>query len=833
MWKNFFISAWQNLIANKVFSCINILGLSLGIAVCTLILLFVRKESGYEQWVDKPGNIVRLHTAYTLPNTPEFLTVRSAGKMKQAMLSYAPEAFIDGTHVIPYERTIQKDAEVYNETFTFVNQNFLDFFPLPLTQGQTQQALNKPNNMIISEAMALKYFGRTDVVGETLTICCVSDATLILPIVAVAKMPRNTHLKLDFVVRMNEAKLAKLPGLLNTWSSVNVYTYFKLAPGTHPVEAQARIHHWANHESHWVENLPQDSNQNPTGKVTDTVSYSLMPLPDLHLKAKPYAGSMGDMTPMGDYQMIRNFSLISILVLVIACINFMNLATARSTRRAKEVIIRKILGASRVQIALQFLGEALLVVFIGFLLALCLVELVLPLYNSAIGHQLEFNLLHEPRLVALCLGAVVLIGLAAGAYPAFVLSRFTPTKVLSASKGAESGTSSKLRDALVILQFAISVGLLASTAVIYRQNQYTQNLNLGFDYNNKLILDISESRDIAPSLKQQLESIPGIEHVVFSSEAPSQDFENNRYFRRLNAPDIHGLLNYYHVGYGFFESYGIQPVAGRVFSEDFGGDAIDPEHTGSKENPGQASAVVNRRMLKKFGFNKPEDAIGQVLTLDIAKGHHHLTIIGVIPDIHFRSLKFGVRDNVYMLNPRRFRAATISYRSNNLPQLLTSIEKVWQQLAPQQPIKIQFLSEMIAAQYRGEQIQAKMFAAFAILAMIVACLGLYGLISFATQRRTREIGIRKVLGAEVSDIVRLLLWQFSKPVLIANLIAWPMVWFFMSRWLTNFPQRIEDYWVIIAALAASLVCAGIAWCTVGLNASIAASAKPTNALRHE
>ncbi|WDE06170.1 ABC transporter permease [Thalassomonas viridans] len=837
MFYNYLITAWRNIINNGIFSVINIFGLATGLMSCILILLFVRQETGFDTWLTNHDRLVRMHTAYSMPGQEPFETVRSAGSMMPAIRDYAKSEIETGVRFIQSSMSIRKNQDAFPERITMVDGSFFDVFDLPFVHGNKASSFTKPMDLVITEAMAVKYFGKTDVIGETISICCLSGDVITLPVTGVVKdLPDATHLNTELLVYLQPKLFAENDGTLNTWTSLNVYTYFKLKPGVQPAQAQERINYWMNNESPLREMFARRLEGSAGTQVTDLVRQRIMPVADLHLHAKRHAGNMPDLTPMGDARMINTFILVAGLVLLIACINFMNLATAKASKRAKEVAMRKVLGASRKQVAIQFLAEAVALVFISLVFAVAAVELVLPFYNQILGKDLALNLFAEPGLLLSLLGITLAVGVCAGIYPALYLSRFLPGHILKSSKSAEPASSVKLRTLLVVFQFATSIVLVVATLVVYGQTVFSNNADVGYQSYNKLVLDTSTAGDNLASLKQELLNLPEIASVVYSSESPTQDDENNNYFKLLEQAPAGGtnesiLLNYHNMDYGFFEAYQVAPLAGRLFDQDYGSDTIKPvEH--SADTPGKASIILNMSALKKFGFNSPEQAIGKTLESHI-RGRQHLTIIGVVPDLHFRSIKFGIRATVYTLNPARFRVANLSFATNDLPGLITKIEQVWKRTVPMQPINLQFLSEMMAAQYQDEATTAQLFLVFSFLAIVVACLGLYGLSAFTVERRTREIGIRKVMGASIADIVRLLIWQFSKPVLLANLIAWPLATYAMLNWLEAFPYRISSWWLLPICLAVGLLSLVIAWSTVGGNAAKVARKNPINSLRYE
>ncbi len=834
MFKNYLITAWRHLLKNGRFSAINIFGLALGLASCILILLFVKAESGYDGWIPNSDRIARLHSAYLVPDRPPFRTVRSAGRMMEAVRDYASAEVEDGVRLIQWGTTVLQGADAFSEAITIADGSFFNVLALPFAHGNPESAFNKPNDLVITEEMALKYFNRTDVIGETLTFCCFNDQTITLPITGVIRsLPEQTHLDLDFIVRLQPAMFVDDTNVLHTWTSVNVYTYFKMRPGVTLEQFQQRLTYWVDNESPFLEMFKQHMGDVPKDmKVSTVMRHTLMGLEDLYLHAKKDAGNIGDMKALGDIDMLYTFSFVAILILAIACFNFMNLSTARATQRAREVAMRKVLGASRSQVAIQFLGESIALVLIALIFALALVELTLPFYSEAIGRSLHLQLFNNLPLLFGLIGSGIVVGILAGLYPALVLSRFLPSHILKSNKSTESSGSYAFRTALVVGQFAISIMLIISTAVIYSQTRYAQSIDPGYNADNKVVLGVGRANDQLDSLRQALLAVPGVNDVVYSSEAPTQDNENNTQFKlldpsRSSSENQAELLNYHHMGYGFFEAYDVTPLAGRVFSREYGSDQAQQNSEGKVTG----SALLNLTAVKKFGFSDPQQAVGKTLQAD--NGNRVFTIVGVIPDLYFRSIKFGVRPSVYMLDPERFRVATLSISPVNTSATMAGIEKVWKEKIPATPISLDFLDEMMAAQYHDEQVQTELFTVFSLLAIVIACLGMFGLATFTTERRTKEIGIRKVMGAQVRDIVGLLIWQFSKPVIIANLIAWPVASYAMVSWLERFQYRIDLMYLVPICLAVGFSLLLMAWLTVGGNATKVARANPIGALRQD
>lgn len=833
MYSNYLLIAWRNLLKKPLFSSINIVGLAIGLMSCILIMLFVRSEVGYDQWIPDSERVVRMHTAYTVPGRADLRTVRSAGKVMPAARDYLRNDIEAGVRMVSWGTTVRRNGEGFDDHVLFGEEDFFKVLDLPFALGDAQSSFSKPNDLIVTEENALRYFGRTDVVGETLTICCFQGQPIELRITGVLKdLPDNTHLNISMLVYMDVALFTSFPGVLDTWNSLNVYTYFKLKPGVVLSELQERWNYWLNNESPYIENARDFSGDDSVTQVTDVVKHKFMALHDIHLKAHADAGTMGDFTTLGDEDMVTIFAMVAALILIIACINFMNLSTARAGQRAREVAMRKVLGASRIQVAIQFLIEAIGLVFISMILALVVVELVLPYYNQILNQNIAFNLLNDPALLVSLITVILAVGIGAGSYPAFVLSQYMPGHTLKASKSNDTAGSTKLRSALVVFQFAVSIGLLISTAVVYLQTQHANNMDLGYNKDQKLVLGVRVAGDNVESLQGQLENLPQVSSVVLSSEVPSQDNENNTMFTRPGVGDaepVTELLNYHNMHFGFFEAYEVKPIAGRLFDEAFGSDLLQPA---TEETEGQGAVILNISAVKKLGYESAEQAVGSRLRADFSGGMTNFTVVGVINDIYFRSIKFDVRPSIYTNVPGRNNVATISY-SGNPATAREAIEGVWKEVVPMEPIHLTDLNEMVARQYQQEIAQMRLFTAFAVLAILVSCLGLYGLAAFSAERRTKEIGVRKVMGASVRDIVLLLIWQFSLPVMLANLIAWPVAIYLMLDWLQQFPYRIDTLTLVPILIGAGSISLLIAWITVGGNAARVAKANPIGALRHE
>ena len=830
MFKNYLITAARQLVRHKLYSFINIGGLAVGLAACILILLFVRDEVSYDSWLPDSDGIYRMHSTFTMPGRPAFRTVRSSGRIAYSVPDNVPEA-AQVTRILQISPTVLKDDDVFRESISMVDPNFFDVFDLPFAEGSKETALPDLSSVVLSQTMAGKYFGHEPAIGQTLTICCLAGQNIEVRVTGVIRdIPRNSHLDLDIITLINREAFRNMGSMLESWTSVNVYTYFTLAEGFSLEDLEAGIMRLLRANISIPENAPFSS-------VDEFYGISFISAADIHLEARDQASDMGDMRPLGDRTTLYALLSVAAMVLAIASINFMNLASARAIQRAREVSLRKVLGARRKQLISQFIGESIIVTLIGFVLALALVELALPLYNDFLQRQLALNVAAEPSILAGLLAVALVTGVISGIYPAVVLSGFRPARILKANQSADPEGQSGIRLFLVVAQFAISIGLVVATAVIYSQTSLVKNSSLGFEQENRLILrgiGRSGAANNQNAMINDILALPGMTSAALSSDVPTDNFENTDLLRvlgRQEGGDI--ILNVASVGYGFMETYGIAPLFGRTFSREFGTDefiaSTDPEVQA------RATAVVNKSATRQLGFKRPQDALGALFSsTPFGADEGVFEIVGVVPDFRFRSFKYGVQPTYYVNAPGRFNSLTIAYRpTENVDQLIGEIETIWKKHAPSVPFLYEFMNETIRQQYAVEDMQFTLFAAFSGLAIFVACLGLFGLASYAADRRTKEIGIRKILGASVLDIVRLLVWQFSKPVLVANLVAWPVAGYFMMDWLRGFELRLSIEFVMFLFVAAGAMALFVAWATVAGHATRVARSSPIEALRYE
>lgn len=827
MLKNYLMVALRNLLKHRLYSAINVFGLAVGLATCILILLFVRNETTHDHFFADADRIYQVAIRAQLPGRDADNVAVSMLPLAGALKESFPE--VDMTvRLVQSPSVVKQGDNVFSEATRLADPDFFRMFDFEFVRGDRMTALDDPASVVLTERMAKKYFKDADALGQTLDF----DNSGIAKVTGVIKdMPSNTHFDID-IIRPFASAGTGLRGLETNWGAICCETYVRLKSGSDIAAINDKM-------KTWIKTAAPVLNS-PTGSVNlgDIFTPRLRNLKDIH--TEPLQSSM---RPGTSYAEILTFAAVAGLVLAIASINFMNLATARATQRAREVSVRKVVGASRGQIVTQFIGESLMLTLIGLVLSVALVELALPYYSDFLGKKLEFNLFTDPMLAPALLGLALVVGTAGGAYPAFFLSGFNPARVLKGASSGVGGGSGKLRAALVVAQFAISISLMVATAVVYGQLLYAQNKNLGFDKENVVILNgfgQRPERERQQSLINALRSTPGVVSVSGTDVMPGDGNENNTNVRMPGAdPNQLLVIRQATVDWDYLKTLDLKLVAGRDFDRNRPADEVKlppPLPPGQTRDPAvnnvyPGSVILNEAAVKRLGFTSNDEALGREFEAGAGGGTLKLTIIGVIADFHFRSVHNAIAPAMFYVDNTAYTDVAIRIQGGDVDQTLTSVERVWRDLYPTRPVQRQFLDTRIQEMYVREATTSQLFAAFSGLAIIIACLGLFGLASFTAERRTKEIGLRKVLGANVMDIVRLLVWQFSKPVLIANLIAWPVAWYFMNDWLNSFTFRIDLNPLLF--IAASALALAIAWITVGLHAAKVAQAKPVSALRYE
>lgn len=807
MFKNYLKIAFRNLWKNKGFSAINIFGLASGLAICLLILFYVNNELGYDRYNTKADRIYRIDGDLQFGGN-HFVLAQVPDPMGAALKQDFPqvEQYVrfrghGGIMVKKGNQNIAEDKVIYTDSTLF------SVFTLPMIQGDPATALTQPNSVVITESTAQKYFNSTDVVGKTLTIGDTGN----YKITGVIKdVPKQSHFHYDFFISMY-GQLS--PYEINQWTSNNFNTYIVLKKGA---DAQALSSQLNGFVMKHVAPAFQTMNLTPEqfAKQGNYLHYALTPLEKIHL----YSNKSGELEANGNIQYVYIFSLIAFFILLIACVNFMNLSTARSANRAKEVGVRKVLGSMRKNLVTQFLSESILISFISLILALVIAALLLPYFNQLSGKDMTLNLFLKPWLLPAAVLLMIVVGLIAGSYPAFYLSSFKPVQVLK-GKLAKGFKSSWLRSGLVVFQFCISIILVIGTLVIYQQLNYIRNKDIGFDRSHVLII---KNTDVlgkqAKVFEDEVKKLNGVENATVTGYLPTAGWRSDSpLFPDANA-DIKSAVStqIWKVDENYIPTLGMKMVKGRNFSADFPTDS--------------SAIIINEAAAKLFGFtdplNRPLYYMNDFPKKDLTQYH----IVGVVKNFNFNTLREEVTPLCFLYQPQN---GSVAFRihSANIPNLVSMIGDKFKSLAPEQPFSYSFMDDDFNKIYSNEQRMGGISITFSVLAILIACLGLLGLITFAAEQRAKEIGVRKVLGANAGDIVSMLSKDFLKLVLVASLIAIPIAWLAMNKWLQGFAYRINISWWILAI--AALLAVLIALATIFYQAIKAAVANPVDSLRSE
>ena len=827
MFQNYFVTALRNLIRHKLYSFINIAGLTVGLTCAIFIILFVRDQLSYDRWIPGTENLYRVENTFDLPGKPPERNAKTPFPAAQAMLDQIPEVQAR-TRLTRRSKTILIGNRQFPESVDIVDPNFLQVVRLPLVTGDPASVFAKPESAVLSEATARKYFGNESSIGKTIVIsgqrcddsyqnCQVEQQALVITGI-LKDLPHNTQFKAEIVVPNTSAGYLVNKEMRESWVWLSSWGYVRLAPGADPNVVTAKFKTVIDHM------LDPAKRMNVRKRGSDMLVPHLTPFADAHLSTDQFGG----MTPPGSWTIVYGFSAIGALILLIACFNFTNLATARALIRAREISLRKVVGAKRRQLIVQFLGEALMTAMIALILALALTEILLPLFDRVLGLPIEIHYSRDWGLLLLIFGVGAAAGLLSGVYPAFVLSGFRPAAALRTSQSGQAG-SGRLRTLLVVLQFAVSIGLGAAAAVIFAQISFSRNLDLGFRKNAVVIVNTdSIPPSTVDSLALRLRTNPDITDVATSQAVPLGGGDNNI---SVHAPGATSSEEFtlLPASPDFMHLYGIKLLAGRLLSEQLGADGVSPAQLHGK-NVQPFNILINAAAARRMGYS-PQAAIGKSLTLD-ALGRASVTVVGVVADVKQHGPKTAVSGTMYMYW-RSFPLGNLSVRirEDHVEDALSFIDRTWHAFAPGAAIQRHFLDDDYNRQFQTDERQGTLFGVFVGIAIFIACLGLFGLAAFSTERRTREIGLRKTFGAGTGDIVWMLLRQFSVPVLIANAIAWPVAWYYLHDWLQGFAYRISLsplYFVGAGAIALA-----IAWATVFVHALRVARANPIHALRYE
>ena len=829
MWRNYWTVAVRALAKSRTYSIINIAGLAIGMAACIMILLYIRYEKSYDAWLPDAENTYEFQTWGPHPRDGEPFFFQMASYVTKDRIKKDFPQVVSAAYIQDNEPVFIKDGQASaTERFMFTDDDFLKVVSLPLLSGTS---LTQPQTAVITKTEAIKRFGTDQVIGRTITVIS-RGIKRDFKINGVLKdLPKNSSMKVNAIMRLDYGPFnANNPQFLTCWGCQSGWVFLKVRPGTDISAMQAQLPAW---EKRNIQDEPIGDKPYNAG---DDQDWRFVNIRDIHLgKAQD-----SSWTPSNDQRTITTFAVIAVLILAMAVVNFTNLATARASQRAREVALRKVLGATRRQLIVQFVAESILISGVSMLLALALVEILVKPFATFLDADLAMNYFGHGGVLLPAIALTLIVGVISGLYPAFFLSRFQPAQVLKANRSAaETPGSGRLRTALVVLQFAVSIGLIICTAVIYGQTVYARTVDPGYKRDHILQVDEmgrAQLWPLAEGIVERTKRIPGVVAAGVTDIGINTDNNNNNFIIPPGSSE-RVLIGQYNVGQGFMDAMGLKLLAGRWFDNREIDDSTtpyppDPQVEKAIHDRGM-NVVINQYAARKLGFRSPQDAVGKVVRGDMVGqdlGMMNVTIIGVVGDSRFRTVRTPIEP--IMFHKVRTGPGWMIVRYNGEPQAVrAALEREWKQTTNEVPFNAKFSDDVVGEAYKKEDARAQMFAAFSVLAVIIGCLGLFGLAAFTAERRTKEIGIRKVLGARTRDIVRLLVWQFSRPVIFANLIAWPVAWWLMRDWLNNFDQRITLG--PVPFLVAAAIALGIAIATVVGHSVRVARANPIHALRYE
>lgn len=800
MLKNYIKIAFRNIRRNKIFASINITGLVIGIACCLLIGLFITHELSYDRHFENAHNIYRIAW---WPGNPQ---TRTPHPMARAMARDFPEVE-SGVSISPIwgpgltrpAFSVRYEDKRFDEKgFFSADSTFFEVFSFKLIRGDKDEALTRPGGIVITKRIAKKYFGNADPMGKTLRVNDQFD----LEVTGVMEnIPANTHFHFDFLISYVTLKPLET-GEYYTWADFGHYNYVLLQDNIDAARLEAKLPEWSAQYIDWPEESINGFKEGRTG-------FRLQPLTDIHL----YSNIRWELEANGNIAYIYIFSGAALFILIIACVNFMNLTTARSLTRAKEVGLRKSVGAHRSQLIVQFLAESVLLCGLSVILALMVVDILAPWFNDFAGIKTVLALSNWKLLTGLLIGAGIL-GILAGSYPAFVLSKFKPARVLK-GKFTSSNEGLWLRKGLVVLQFTVSVILIAGTLVIYKQLNYLGEKDLGFDQEQVAVIPIKNDqvRSRYEALKDRLSGISGVQQITAVSNVPGGSFNQQHIQWREDDPRID--VSELRTDYDFVEALDIKLVAGRSFSKRY---AEDNGHT----------FLLNESAVRQFGWDDPVNKEITYFDDDVTRKGK---VIGVVEDFHFQPLHQTIAPLVIQMLPEEFNYMLVKLQPENISGQLASIERIWKEFDPVFNFEYSFLDSEFEANYRQEEKAGSILFLFSGLAILIACMGLFGLTSFAVQNRLKEIGVRKILGAGITGIVGLFSKQFVQLILISFLISIPVAIWIMSNWLRNFAYKTEIG--VAVFLVPGLIVMAIALITITSIAVKAALKNPVESLRSE
>ncbi|PCI64669.1 MAG: hypothetical protein COB37_00975 [Kordiimonadales bacterium] len=804
MFKHYITTAFRVIIKNRLYSIVNLGGLSLGLAGAMLISLLINDETSYDTFWPGVEDIYRLNTTVTQADGTVRRTGQGAMLAKEALLANFPDEIIAASYTFEgLGRPITVDDKLFTARLSFVEQDFTKIYQLDYVEGSQETAVTGPNSAALSETSAYTYFGEGPYLGKTFRAASLGRDFVVT---AVFKdVPTNSGHVLEVITefQLEDWTEGMQAGMTGNWNYLLGEVNLRLAPGVDPRALEARF-------PAFLDRVATELPRFPDMKASEVFTYTLGNIRDVHLSQ--FSGFQSNAVSPA---LLWAIGALAVVIVGVACVNFVNLSLAQALKRQREVALRKVLGGARHQLITQYLGEAVALSLLALLAALVMVDFAMPWFETLVVHEISVDI-YAPSSILAFTGLAVGLGLVAGLYPAVVLSSSRPSSILGGGRGS-IGAGGKLNQVLVIFQFTVSIALIIATLVINRQISYSESLDTGFERDGLVSIVIGTGEGMFPNsevFQQRLDNLPDVQMVSRARGLPVQSrlqkVEMIPTAFEATGPVEVGIMG---AGYDYFSVLGVPIIAGREHGEAYG----------AEEN----TLVISQSAVKAFGYANADAAIGQALKL---RGDTY-TIVGVVGDLRLVSSKDVTPPMAYYVDLEFSFALTARVNTVSASTFTRDLGALWQEFYPDRTMTITYVDEALSGLYRRDKLTQEMLSTFSGLALFVSALGLFGLAAFNAERRTKEIGLRKVLGANVFGIVRLMIWQFSKPVLLANLIAWPLVYYFMDQWLKGFAERIDlSLWIFAAAGSAVLM---LSWVTVMGHAVRVARRTPVTSLRHD
>lgn len=828
MWGNYALSLYRTLTRHRLYAVLNTLGLALGIAVCTILLLVVRFETGFDRWIPDAQHIYRINKTVTLPGRLPDNSPSTQPVLLPNLLAEFPQ-ITAGARLMELRTIVRQGAQQSYERVVLADPAMFRVFDLPFVAGGPASAIGDTTSVVLSQSMARKYFGTDQALGRRLTLVLDGVVRDYRVTGVLRDLPADSHLVLDILIRYDEAVLPQHAELLNRWGSSFLNTYVRLRSPQDAAAIEAAF-------PAFIDRRAVDAGPKPQSAH---LAFQLLPLTSLHFAD---AKTSDAFKPGADPLFVGALGVMGLVTLLIAVVNYVSLATARAGMRAREVAVRKVMGATRRALVAQFLAESVAMALAATLVAAALIELLLPAVSAMLGEPIRMAYFGAKGVALPLLGLALGVGLLSGVYPALVLSGFRAASVLASARTPGGGRSgARVREALAIGQFAIAICLMVCTAVIFAQTQFVRHADLGFRRDGLILVKLDEPQ-VAPQRRALLEafrSLSGVVAATASTRQPAGDQNMNTNVRLQSNPRMDPSLLLERIAPDYVRTYGLKVLAGRSLGleqrlDDKAGIPM-PQIADRGLN-----VMINDGAVRAYGFRRVGDAVGQRVRLSKTEDGRdvYATIVGVVGNVRFQSPRTPPAPQLYFqdsslgpINSSEAWSAAIRVHDGDQAEVMKRIEATWRSLEPGTPLQAKTVEAALQPYYDPDARRGQLFAAGAILSGVIACLGLYGLAAFNTGRRFKEIGIRKTLGASTADVMRLLIGEFLRPVLWANLIAWPLAWFAMQAWLAGFDQRIDlnpAYFLLpsIAAIAVAVL-------TVAEQAFRVARSEPARALRYE